>query len=324
MSVQLPNYGPTEFFLEYRRIIGSVLFFFALALMLALKSATLAELSVHAVMVAGLILLFSGGTSSGSGSMAKDLCASLERSASNNVRLSGELGAAIAQASKNQATLDRLREDMKVERKVMQEMKAEADLLQRGLNQSMEREGALRESLVEAKAQAQRSQENAESLAEQVRLLRSEQENRLARMLPEGILSSRVRDDVMGCFDSASERSDPPSILLMASLQALAAVRLGNLPSDNVSSYLKAVGEALFMLCQARHDGPEEVSRVFNEWARVLNDCAANDYSVFVPTIGAPADLDKMAGIERGNVRMVLCWGVRSNNRGVEYPAQVN
>lgn len=318
------SYGISDLYREHSRVIGVILVCLSLFLILALKSVSLTEWVVHAVMMAGLILLFAGGTSAESGTSSKELCDSLERSASSNNRLSNELKAAIVQASNNQVILDRLREDMKVERRDMQEMKAKADLLRSELRQCRDREAVLKQSLEKAIDDAVRMQMEAKSLTEEIRAFRSDQEQRLARMLPEGILSSQVRLDVLQCYHSASEGSDPGSALILASLQALAAIKRGNLPTDKVSSYLKAIGEALYLLCAAKQDGPEEVSKVFNDWAKVLNDCATNDYTVFVPIIGAPADLDKMAGIDRGNVRSVLCWGVRSNNRGVEYPAQVN
>jgi hypothetical protein len=62
---------------------------------------------------------------------------------------------------------------------------------------------------------------------------------------------------------------------------------------------------------------------MFSAWARVLNGLSGNNFTLYVPDIGARVRNDTMTGLHDGTVSEVHCWGVRNHKQGIAYLAEV-
>ena len=159
------------------------------------------------------------------------------------------------------------------------------------------------------------------SLSE-LELLKDSQEQRLGRIFPAELLSSEVGESVRWSSEAATQQ-DFIATAIFSCLQSLFASQLDPEASEQSLDCLRTLGRALSKM--ARREGWSSARRheMFSAWARVLNGLSGNNFTLYVPDIGARVRNDTMTGLHDGTVSEVHCWGVRNHKQGIAYLAEV-
>jgi len=152
--------------------------------------------------------------------------------------------------------------------------------------------------------------------------LRKSQEERLSQLLPAELLSSEVGESVRWASEAAT-RQDVIAANLFASLQSLFAAQLEPEASEHALDHLPALGKALSRVAKRAGWSSSRRHEMLSAWARVLNGLSKNQFTLFVPDIGARVRNDTMNGLHEGTVSEVHCWGVRNHKQGIAYMADV-
>ena len=236
----------------------------------------------------------------------------------------GTIRSAINQALDNERELARLRKDALEVQKVLKDRTAERDFERTSRLGDVAKLGALEANLRKSATDVEALRAQLATLQAEIGALQAAGDAKLARLLPEGVLDSSIGGLVRWSAAGASDRGDPVSAMILASLQSMAAVKRCNLPDGDVAGHLRALGTSLERLATSQNWDAKRSSETFAQWSVVLNNLAWNDYILFVPALGTPVDLEKMSGRTSGNVTRVLCWGIlqKRSNKLVR-PAEV-
>jgi hypothetical protein len=218
----------------------------------------------------------------------------------------------------------------------LQNMLVESQAELKKAKASLSEEKKLHESAEDAIAQAH--DENARLQSELNRLtselaaaiksqdkLISAESNRLAQMVPAGLLDSSVGQTVAWCAEAAA-KGDRVAAQIFASLQSIKAAQGDDELKGLLLSSLQVLGQSLTRLAERQDYSPEQKYDVLSSWSSVLNEIASSRFTLIVPSIGARLNLNTMVsnGAAVGNVNVVHCWGVMNENRDLYSPALVS
>lgn len=296
------------------------------ALLLAFRQAEVLaiELLLHALVVAGLLLAIHQGDSGATKSQDLAMIKAQADSIAEFKSATGTIRSAINQALDNERELARLRKDALEVQKVLKDRTAERDFERTSRLGDVAKLGALEANLRKSATDVEALKAQLATLQAEIGALQAAGDAKLARLLPEGVLDSSIGGLVRWSATGASDRGDPVSAMILASLQSMAAVKRCNLPDGDVAGHLRALGTSLERLATSQNWDAKRSSETFAQWSVVLNNLAWNDYILFVPALGTPVDLEKMSGRTSGNVTRVLCWGIlqKRSNKLVR-PAEV-
>jgi len=296
------------------------------ALLLAFRQAEVLaiELLLHALVVAGLLLAIHQGDSGATKSQDLAMIKAQADSIAEFKSATGTIRSAINQALDNERELARLRKDALEVQKVLKDRTAERDFERTSRLGDVAKLGALEANLRKSATDVEALRAQLATLQAEIGALQAAGDAKLARLLPEGVLDSSIGGLVRWSAAGASDRGDPVSAMILASLQSMAAVKRCNLPDGDVAGHLRALGTSLERLATSQNWDAKRSSETFAQWSVVLNNLAWNDYILFVPALGTPVDLEKMSGRTSGNVTRVLCWGIlqKRSNKLVR-PAEV-
>lgn len=157
---------------------------------------------------------------------------------------------------------------------------------------------------------------------DELEALRKSQEGRLSQVLPAELLASEVGDTVRWASEAATQQ-DVIAANIFASLQSLFASQLDPDASGQSLDYLPALGRSLSKMARRSGWSSSQRHEMFSCWARVLNSLSRNEFTLYVPDIGARVRNDTMNGLHEGTVSEVNCWGVRNHKQGIAYMAEV-
>ena len=207
----------------------------------------------------------------------------------------------------------------------LQNMLVESQTELKKAKASLGEEKKLHESAVHAVAKA-----HDEKLRDELRRLTSELEaamksqdklisaesNRLAQMVPAGLLDSSIGKTVTWCAEAAA-KGDRVAAQIFASLQSIKAAQGDDELKGLLLSSLQVLGQSLTRLSERQDFSPEQKYDVLSNWSSVLNEIASSRFTLIVPSIGARLNLNTMvsSGPPGGNVNVVHCWGVMNENR---------
>ncbi len=153
----------------------------------------------------------------------------------------------------------------------------------------------------------------------------SAESNRLAQMVPAGLLDSSVGQTVTWCAEAAA-KGDRVAAQIFASLQSIKAAQGDDELKGLLLSSLQVLGQSLTRHSERQDYSPEEKYAVLSNWSSVLNEIASSRFTLIVPSIGARLNLNTMvsSGPPGGNVNVVHCWGVLSESRDLYSSAVVS
>lgn len=272
------------------------------------------------------------------------------RSVSTEARLSGkppgpdinvvadELRKQVERLSAYVGSLQQAANSAEMERRLssLQNMLVESQAELKKAKASLSEEKKLHESAEDAVAQAhdentrlqgelkRLTSELEAAIKSQDRLLSAES-NRLAQMVPAGLLDSSVGQTVIWCAEAAA-KGDRVAAQIFASLQSIKAAQGDGELKGLLLSSLQVLGQSLTRLAERQDYSPEQKYEVLSSWSSVLNEIASSRFTLIVPSIGARLNLNTMvsSGAVGGNVNVVHCWGVMNENRDLYSPALVS
>lgn len=224
--------------------------------------------------------------------------------------------------AKGSADLESLRDELRTEQ---DKSNSYARLLTDAQDSAQERERCIQELEAELQRRLLETTELGKQLAQvhgELETLRKSQEARLSQVLPAGLLASEVGVTVRWASEAAT-RQDVIAANLFASLQSLFASQLDPDAAEQSLDYLPALGKALSKMASREGWSSSKRHDMFSCWARVLNGLSNNQFTLFVPDIGARVRNDTMNGLHEGTVSEVHCWGVRNHKQGIAYMADV-
>lgn len=225
-------------------------------------------------------------------------------------------------AIKNSPSLDSLQDELHAEKAKSKEYFERLADAQDYARESERRIRELEDELQQRDTEASGLGKQLAQVHGELEALRKSQEERLSQLLPAELLSSEVGVSVRWASEAAT-RQDVIAANLFASLQSLFASQLEPESSEHALDHLPALGKALSRM--AKRDGLSSSKRheMLSAWARVLNGLSKNQFTLFVPDIGARVRNDTMNGLHEGTVSEVHCWGVRNHKQGIAYMADV-
>lgn len=244
------------------------------------------------------------------------------KSLSGSQRTSSSQVQELYRIAKDSADLESLRDELRTEQ---DKSNSYARLLADVRDSAQDSERCIQELEAELQRRLLETTELGKQLAQvhgELEALRKSQEARLSQVLPAELLASEVGDTVRWASEAVTQQ-DVIAANLFASLQSLFASQLDPDASGQSLDYLPALGKALSKM--ARREGWSSSRRheMFSSWARVLNSLSRNDFTLYVPDIGARVRNDTMNGLHEGTVSEVHCWGVRNHKQGIAYMAEV-
>ena len=226
------------------------------------------------------------------------------------------------------------------------ELKLRADSLQKTVQSSQADLRLAKDSLAAERRSLESCESDKEALrAENVRLhdelrrlgsalqsvsdsrdkLLSTESDRLAQMVPAGLLDSSIGQSVRWCAE-ASAKGDRIAAQFFASLQSIKAAQGDDELKGLLLSSLHVLGQSLARLSEREAYSPQQKCDVLSNWASVLNEISGSRFTLIVPSIGARVNLNTMVrnGPAAGNVTAVHCWGVMNENGDLYSPASVS
>jgi hypothetical protein len=226
------------------------------------------------------------------------------------------------QTMQNSPNLDSLRDELHAEQEKSKEY---FQRLTDAQDSALDSERCIQELEAELQKRLIEASELGKQLAhvhDELEVLRKSQEARLSQVLPAELLASEVGDTVRWASEAATQQ-DVIAANLFASLQSLFASQLDTDASGQSLDYLPALGKALSKMATRAGWSSSKRHEMFSCWARVLNSLSRNDFTLYVPDIGARVRNDTMNGLHEGTVSEVRCWGVRNHKQGIAYMAEV-
>ncbi len=226
------------------------------------------------------------------------------------------------------------------------ELEAKVASLQKLLVASQAEQKLAKDSLVTTRQALESAEDEKSALSRQIEGLTAEQarlraelgsandsrdklisaeSNRLAQMVPAGLLDSSVGQTVTWCAEAAA-KGDRVAAQIFASLQSIKAALGDDELKGLLLSSLQVLGQSLTRLSERQGYSPEQKYEVLSNWSSVLNEIASSRFTLIVPSIGARLNLNTMvsSGAAGGNVNVVHCWGVMNENRDLYSPALVS
>jgi hypothetical protein len=226
------------------------------------------------------------------------------------------------QAMQNSPNLDALRDELYAEQEKSNKY---FQRLTEAQDSALDNEKCIRELEAELQRRLLETTALGRQLAQaqgELDALRKSQEARLSKVLPAELLASEVGETVRWASEAATQQ-DVIAANLFASLQSLFASQLEPEASEQSLDYLPALGKALSRMANREGWSSSRRHEMLSTWARVLNGLSRNDFTLYVPDIGARVRNDTMNGLHDGTVSEVHCWGVRNHKQGIAYMAEV-
>lgn len=229
----------------------------------------------------------------------------------SSAELEGKVGSLQKLLVASQAEQKLAKDSLATARKALESAETEKGGLSRQIEELTQERARLRGEL----NSAQQSREK----------LISAESNRLAQMVPAGLLDSSVGQTVIWCAEAAA-KGDRVAAQIFASLQSIKAAQGDDELKGLLLSSLQVLGQSLTRLAERQDYSPEQKYEVLSSWSSVLNEIASSRFTLIVPSIGARLNLNTMvsSGAVGGNVNVVHCWGVMNENRDLYSPALVS
>lgn len=229
----------------------------------------------------------------------------------SSAELEGQVGSLQKLLVASQAEQKLAKDSLATTRKALESAETENAELSRQIEELTQEQARLRTEL----NSAQQSREK----------LISAESNRLAQMVPAGLLDSSIGQTVIWCAEAAA-KGDRVAAQIFASLQSIKAAQGDDELKGLLLSSLQVLGQSLTRLADRQDYSPEQKYDVLSNWSSLLNEIASSRFTLIVPSIGARLNLNTMvsSGAVGGNVNVVHCWGVMNENRDLYSPALVS
>ena len=215
-----------------------------------------------------------------------------------------------------QSQLSEAKASLGVEKSTHNLLKVDHSSLQIAETALKTKQSELEATIVNLTSQVRTGQQTIESLRKEIEELRGTMSRRLAQFVPNGILESKIGDQVVA-FDDEAASGDASALGVIAGLSQLRAAFVPGAGPDDTKAAVKSIGSALYAAWSGKSQDAKFIHAHFAQWQDFLNGLRGAGYQLVLPDLGQspPTTVTAPAGLTK--VSEVQLWIIKAADGGI-------